>query len=219
MMVFVEEWIFWFQLDIDVQVDGCLIVIEMIIVWVEGNQIKCGIFCDIFLWVCDVGGWEYQVGFEFLDVCQDGGGVLYFIWDSMFGVWIYIGWEDVFLELGNYIYIIQYEMDWQIWFFGDYDEVYWNVIGNEWVFLIDEVVVWVWLLGGIWLIDLVVYMGFFGLDGIDYEVLVDESIGEVVFWMMQLLGVYEGLIVVVGFFKGVVIELILVEKLQIWLED
>lgn len=214
-----EERILRFQSDIDVQADGRLIVTETITVRAEGNEIKRGIFRDIPLRARDAGGWEHQVGFELLDVRQDGGGASYFTRDSTSGVRIYIGREDVFLEPGNYTYTIQYEMDRQIRFFGDYDEVYWNVTGNEWVFPIDEAVARVRLPGGARPTDLAAYTGPFGSDGGEYEALVDESTGEVVFRTTQPLGPNEGLTVAAGFPKGIAIEPTSTEKLQIWLED
>ncbi|MTI42216.1 DUF2207 domain-containing protein, partial [Roseibium hamelinense] len=214
-----EERILQFHSDMEVRTDGQLLVTERITVRAEGNQIRRGIFRDIPLRARDANGWIYEVGFELLDVEQDGQRASYFTEDSASGVRIYIGRSNVFLDPGKYTYTIQYLMDRQVRFFGDYDEIYWNVTGNEWAFPIDQASARVTLPEGAEVIQYQAYTGVFGADGSNYEAEVDQATGQVVFQTIRPLQANEGMTVAVGFQKGIVAEPAGTEKLLMWLQD
>ncbi|WP_306156104.1 DUF2207 domain-containing protein [Roseibium sp. MMSF_3247] len=214
-----EERILTYVSDIDVQEDGSLIVTETIRVRAEGDEIKRGIFRDIPLRAKDANGWEHDVPFELLEVLRDGQRENKFTRENGRGVRIYIGREDVFLDPGVYTYTIKYRMWRQVRFFDGYDEVYWNVTGNEWIFPIDEAVARVRLPAGADATQYAAYTGAFGSDATDYEASVDPATGQVVFETTQPLGAYEGLTVAVGFPKGFVAEPSESEKWDMWLQD
>ncbi|MTI04193.1 DUF2207 domain-containing protein, partial [Roseibium denhamense] len=214
-----DERILRFLADLEVQADGQLIVTETITVMAEGQEIRRGIFRDIPLRQRDANGWQYEVGFELLDVRQDGERASYFTKPNTAGIRIYIGREDVFLDPGEYTYTIRYAMDRQIRFFSDYDEIYWNVTGNEWIFPIDEAVARISLPQGAVPSQYAAYTGVFGADGADYEAEVDPGTNDVVVRTSRSLEPYEGLTVAVGFPKGFAIEPSASEKLSMWLQD
>ncbi len=45
--------------------------------------------------------------------------------------------KKVILPPGEYTYTFIYETDRQLGFFPEFDELYWNVTGNDWNFPID----------------------------------------------------------------------------------
>ena len=53
------------------------------------------------------------------------------------GVRIRIGDADKTIEPGDHRYVIRYRTTRQVGRFADYDELYWNVTGNGWIFPID----------------------------------------------------------------------------------
>ena len=42
--------------------------------------------------------------------------------------------DDNYISYGEHTYRLVYSMDRAVRFFDDYDELYWNVTGNEWNF-------------------------------------------------------------------------------------
>ncbi|WP_209008562.1 DUF2207 domain-containing protein [Roseibium polysiphoniae] len=214
-----DERILKFLSDIEVMEDGHLRVTETISVRAEGNEIKRGIFRDIPLRAKDADGWTHDVGFELLSVHQDGKNARYFTRRNGDGIRIYIGDESVFLEPGTYTYAITYVMDRQVRFFSDYDEVYWNVTGNEWIFPIDEAVARISLPQSAKAKEWAGYTGGHGDAGTAYVAELDPVTSEVVITTTSPLGAYEGLTVAVAFPKGVAVEPSDQEKLLTWLQD
>jgi len=49
-----------------------------------------------------------------------------------------IGDADTIVPRGAHTYVIVYKTDRQIGFFDRFDELYWNVTGNGWVFRIER---------------------------------------------------------------------------------
>ncbi|MEP2436303.1 MAG: DUF2207 domain-containing protein, partial [Roseibium sp.] len=214
-----DERIQTFVSDIVVQQDGSLMVTETITVRAEGDQIKRGIFRDIPLRAKDADGWTHDVGFELLSVHQDGKKAQYFTKLNGDGVRIYIGDASVFLKPGTYTYAITYLMDRQVRFFSDYDEVYWNVTGNEWIFPIDEAVARISLPHSAKASEWAGYTGGYGEAGTAYVAEQEPATSRIVFTTTSPLGAYEGLTVAVAFPKGVADEPGDREKLLTWLQD
>ncbi|GGB51856.1 hypothetical protein GCM10011316_24840 [Roseibium aquae] len=214
-----NERILSFVSDIDVQKDGSLMVTETIRVRAEGQEIKRGIFRDIPLRAIDANGWEHDVPFELLEVLRDGERENNFTREAARGLRVYIGRENVFLDPGIYTYTIRYRMGRQVRFFEDYDEVYWNVTGNEWIFPIEEAVARIRLPDNAQAAQFAAYTGPFGADGADYEAAADPATGLLVFQTTRPLGAYEGLTIAAGFPKGIVPEPSASDKWAQWLED
>ncbi|MEJ8473459.1 DUF2207 domain-containing protein [Roseibium algae] len=212
------ERIHRFVSNVEVAKSGTLTVTETITVRAEGDQIEHGIFRDIPLTAKDAGGWSYQVGFKLLSVLQDGATAPYVEKLNGQGVRIFIGDADVFLNPGDYTYTIQYEIGRQIRFFDAYDEVYWNVTGNEWAFPIDEAIARVVMPDGAGAEKWVAYTGVFGSYGDAYSATVEGDGREVVFVTSKPLDHHEGLTVVVAFPKGFAVETSENEKLLAWFQ-
>jgi uncharacterized membrane protein YgcG len=133
-----EERIESFQSDIQLQRDGELLVTETITVHAEGDSIKRGIFRDFPTLYKQHFGINVQVPFEVVSVRRDQQTEPYHIDHRSNGVRVYIGAENVLLRPGLYTYEIQYKTDYQVGYFAEHDELYWNATGNGWSFPIER---------------------------------------------------------------------------------
>lgn len=137
-----DERIIHFHSDIVVNPDASLTVTETIRVRALGQEIQRGIYRDF-----PTTYWKrherlpfpvpYHVGFEILEVTRDGQPEPYHTESAENGIRTYFGHENVFLEPGEYTYTFTYVTSKQMGFFSDFDELYWNVTGNGWVFPMD----------------------------------------------------------------------------------
>ncbi|QIG50338.1 DUF2207 domain-containing protein [Nordella sp. HKS 07] len=127
-----------FLSDVTIGADSALTVTETIAIVSEGDEIKRGINRDFPTRYRDSKGLSYVVGFEVLGVKRDGRDEPYTLMSIANGERIRIGSADVFLNNGQHIYEITYRTTRQLGYFGDYDELYWNVTGNSWTFPIER---------------------------------------------------------------------------------
>jgi len=133
-----DERILSFHSDITVHEDAHLTVKETIIVLSEANKIKHGMYRDFPQRYEEATGKIRKVGFRVVGVKRGGKPEPYVTKDYENGVRTYIGKDDVTLPPGKYEYELTYTTDHQLGFFNDYDELYWNVTGNGWDFVIDK---------------------------------------------------------------------------------
>jgi uncharacterized membrane protein YgcG len=192
---------------IDVLEDGSLAVTETIEVTAAGNKIKRGIYRD-FPTVYHEGWARIEVPFHVVSVKRDGRGEPFRTERRSNGVRVYAGSENVYLPRGKYTYEIAYTTKFQLGFFADHDELYWNVTGNGWEFPIDRAGASVRLPAKVPR-DKVRHEGYTGPAGSKARGLtskVDEKTGLVEFTTTRPLAVHEGLTIVVEFPKGYVRE-------------
>jgi uncharacterized membrane protein YgcG len=194
---FAEERILDFDVEIVVETDGAVSVTETIVVKVEGDLIKRGIFRDIPF------GSSGRGGFEVIEVTRNDTPEPWALESISGGVRIRIGDADVMLPHRAQTYLIRYRMADQVGYGADKDEIYWNATGNEWAFPIDRARALVVLPASAEVIDAVGYTGYVGEARQD---LVQRSMGDksVLFETTAVLRPGEGLTVAVGFPKGVV---------------
>ena len=76
--------------------------------------------------------------FVLKEVLKDGYKEDYHTEKKANGILVYTGSSSVFLKPGYYTYTITYETDRQLKLLEQFDELYWNVTGNGWVFRIDS---------------------------------------------------------------------------------
>ena len=152
-----------------------------------------------------IRGRRYNVGFEVLSVKRDGESESYFIESISNGKRVYIGRKNYFLPRGQYTYDITYKTDRQLGFFEEYDELYWNVTGNDWSFSIDHASAVVTLPHGVNKhdIQLFAYTGRQGAKGTSYSHRFDES-DRPVFRTTKKLHAREGLTISVAWSPGFV---------------
>ena len=127
-----------YRSEITVHADATMTVTETIALVASGKKIKRGIYRDFPTTYTDTHGNAVRVGFDVVEVLRDGSPEPYHTESHGNGVRVYIGDKDVFLALDHYAYTITYRTNRQLGFFDDFDELYWNVTGNGWDFVIER---------------------------------------------------------------------------------
>lgn len=198
-----QEVILDYQSDIEVLVDGSLRVKETISVNSLQNEIQRGIFRTFPVIYRDNNNNRVQVGFEVENVLKDGNPEPYeVLTEGDFRI-IRIGDPNVILAKGNYTYTIEYTTNRQIGFFEEYDELYWNVIGDSWAFPIQEASARIKLPQGAEIIQYAAYSGPSGSTECNCEI-AKEGDETLVVTMNGSLKPREGLTVAVAWPKGIV---------------
>lgn len=196
-----EERIDRFDVAIEVQKDGDIIVTERLAVTSEGNQIRRGIFRDLPRYF-ESDGATLSYSYDVLSVTRDGQGEPYATETEDNAYRIRIGNADVFLVSGAHAYEIRYRVRNQVRYFDRYDEVYWNVTGNYWVFPIFAARVSVVLPPGARITATKAYTGDQSAAGADYTHTGSGS--RHVFETTRRLEAREGLTIAIGFDKGLI---------------
>jgi len=213
-----DERILSYQSDIAVQRDSSLLVAEIITVRAEGVEIRRGIYRDFPTRYKGRRGGRVKVGFELLGVTKNGTPEPAATETIGNGVRIRIGSADVFLAPGDYRYVIRYRTTRQLGRFEDFDELYWNVTGNGWLFPIDQAEARITLPSPVQFGQRAFYTGSQGATG-QQATVVSEKPGEIVFRTTAPLAPYEGLTVAVAWPKGVIAETSAGELRKYWLAD
>ncbi len=118
--------------------DGSMEVTEQITVRAKGEQIRRGIFRTLpLVWNRDDGK-RFALRYEVLSVHRDGKAEPYSLNRSPRDLTIRMGSKETLLPPGRYQYTIKYVISNHFSRFSDWDELYWNVTGNEWKFGIDK---------------------------------------------------------------------------------
>jgi uncharacterized membrane protein YgcG len=212
-----SERILNFRSVVVVHPDASMTVTEDITVKATGRQIRRGIVRDFPTTYRDRLGKTVTVGFKVLEVLRDGQTEPYHIQLAANGVKIYIGQKKVFLRPGVYTYTIRYQVDRELGFFQDFDELYWNVTGNGWTFPIDRAEAVIELPSGAKIRRYAAYTGYQGERG--HDVTVKPGDRDIVFTTTRGLAPKEGLTVAVAWPKGVVHEPSGQEKVGFFLRD
>ncbi len=195
-----EERITFFGSKIDVD-STSITVTENINAFSQGVNIRRGIFRTLPL-KRTINGKNIQVRYDILSVKMNGITSDYHTETDDGNFKIYVGSENDFLTPGiEYQYEIKYKTDNQIGFFKNYDELYWNVTGNDWDFKIDSVSATVNLPVKAKVIQNSCYTGIYGSSANNCSSSIN---GNSITWKAKNLSYYEGLTVAVGFNKGVV---------------
>lgn len=190
-----------FDVTINVERSGDIVVTETIDVVSEGVQIQRGIFRDLPRYF-EGGGQRYAYRYNVLGVTRDGEREPYETQTDGNAYRIRIGDPDVFIPYGPHRYELRYRVSNQVRYFDDYDEVYWNATGNYWAFPIQRARATIVLPAGARVTQTAGYTGPLGASGRDFAY---QSEGERhVFVTTRPFAPGEGLTVAVGFEKGVI---------------
>lgn len=133
-----RERILDYHSEITVAADGSMEVAETIRAIAEGEQIRHGIYRDFPTRYRDRMGHRLRVGFEVLAVDVDGSPSDWHSEERGNGVRVYAGSSSATVAPGEHSWTFRYRTNRQLGFFGERDELYWNVTGNGWVFPIEE---------------------------------------------------------------------------------
>ncbi|OQW61413.1 MAG: hypothetical protein A4S17_09530 [Proteobacteria bacterium HN_bin10] len=199
---FAREEITSFNVAIEVEQDGDIVVTETIAVIAEGAQIQRGIFRDLPRFYVDAENHRLAYDYRVLAVERDGREEPYQTDSDDNAFRIRIGDEDVFLDFGPHTYAIRYEVKNQIRYFGAYDELYWNVTGNYWAFPIRRARAAIALPAGAQVTQTRGYTGALGAAGGDYAYRVEGD--RHIFETTRALGQGEGLTIAIGLAKGLI---------------
>lgn len=213
------ETIRTFDALIQVQANRALEVTETILVNAEGRDIKRGIYRD-FPTIYRAWHGRAVVPFEVRSVKRNGAEEPWHIKEQSNGVRLYIGSADRNVPRGLHRYEIRYRTDWQLGHFADRDELYWNVTGNGWSFIIERATATVVLPQQLPEASLALeaYTGHAGEKGRDWRSRVDAE-GRVRFMTTEPLMPNQGLTIVVGWPKGLVAEPTREQRLARWSRD
>jgi len=197
------EHITEFKSDIAVAANGTLSIDETIAVIARGDRITHGIYRDFPTHYTDKSGNRVHVRFDVTSVQMDGHNETYTTESITDGVRVKIGDKDIDVPFGKHVYKLSYVTSRQIGFFAKYDELYWNVTGNEWSFQIDMAETTITLPGTAKIIQRATYTGALGSfdQNANSEMLAPNVIR---FTTTRILQPEEGLTIAVGFSKGAV---------------
>ncbi len=209
-----------FHSDIHLLDDGTLLVKETITVFSTGNLIRHGIYREFPTHYKDRLGNNYAVGFHWHGALCDGYSETSRVEDYSNGVRIYLGDQKSYINRGEHTYELNYSTNRQLGFFGDHDELFWNVTGNGWAFPIDHVSASVALPAAI-LPSEVSLDGFTGLQHSLEKSLTSalQPDGKLGFEASRALAPHEGLSIVVRWSKGLIAPPTTQEKVNYFLAD
>lgn len=196
-----QERITDFDVAIEVEKDGDILVTETIGVISQGYQIERGIFRDLPRTYLK-GARTLPYAYDVRSVVRDGKKEPYAIEKDGNAFRIRIGDADVLLGNGPHTYVIAYGVKNQIRYFGDYDEVYWNATGNYWAFPIDHARARIALPDGASAVQTAGYTGYLGDADQFYSYRFENGAHN--FEATRPFDPGEGMTVAVGFAKGVV---------------
>ena len=202
-----DERILSFHSDIEIAADSTMAVTETIRVRAEGNRIQRGIYRDFPTSYVDRYGNRVNVLFEPIDVSRDGKPEKWHTERLSNGMRVYFGDAEVWLGSGEFTYEFRYRTARQLGFFADHDELYWNVTGNGWDFIIDAASAAVRIPGNPPREKMTIegYTGAQGSTAQNYTTKVEED-GRAFIAASRALPPQSGLTVVVGFPKGLVVQ-------------
>ncbi len=194
-----------FTAAITIGTDGNVTVREEIRVRAEGAEIRHGLYRDLLTGLPGTYG-LVRGRLDVLQVTRDGQTEPWHKTATATGVRLYLGDKDSTVSTGWHTYVLLYRLAGQIRFFGDYDELYWNVTGNAWALPVETASVTLALPGGASLLQRAAYVGRTGEQGVsgtDFT-LTQTPDGLVRATTLRPLEPGEGLTVAVGWPKGVV---------------
>lgn len=215
-----DERILDYRSEIRIEGNGQLSVRELIRVRAEGREIRRGIYRDFPTKYKDRVGNHVKVSFLPVSVRRNGEPETWRVETRPNGVRLYAGSPDRILTPGIHEYELVFSTNRQLGFFSGHDELYFNAVGNGWVFPIDHALVTVSLPFSVPAgeLSLDAYTGEYGLKGGDAskEILNDRTVR---FETTRGLAPGEGLTIAVAWPKGMIAEPLQEERAAWFLRD
>ena len=162
-----KERIIDFHVQISVNPDRSIDVEEQIKVFANRQVINRGITRSLPQYR-DMEGQKIRLKYRNFSIRKDGKKEDYFTQQNGSDLILYIGDKDIYLEPGEYTYDIKYTVPNQIAMLEDYDEIYWNAIGTDVQFNIENARAKVNIPEGASIVQETAYVGRFGARAKDY---------------------------------------------------
>lgn len=160
------EEILDFDVLVEVQPDGALLVTETIRVRAEGAQIQRGIYRDFPVRYREADGAVSLATFDVEWVRRNGVSEPFAVLSEGSNKRLRIGQSDVLLPVpSEQVYSFRYRTEGHLRAQDGFDELFWNVTGNDWAFPILASSVEIRLPRGVPIIDHAGYTGFRGDRG------------------------------------------------------
>ncbi len=216
---FANEQIYNYDISIDLQADGSMLVTEKIDIEIAGKNIKRGIYRDFPVNYKDNRGIKYKVAFDVLEATLDGVPVNRSLQEKGRYMRLYLGSKNKLAPIGRHTYTIKYRTNHQLGFFPEQDQLYWSAIGPDWRFPIAKATVKVNFPQAIAAEKILTefYTGKYGSQG--QAARSGSASGSAWFETTAALAPREGFTIVASFPKGIFIEPTKAEKLGRLLQD
>ncbi len=186
-----------FSVEITLNKDSSFLVKESI-VYDFGENLKHGIYRDIQI---------KEIKIKVIKVVDEFGNPYIFkVSKTNNSLRIKIGDPDKEIK-GERLYNIFYTVQRGLSYFANYDELYWNVTGNDWQVPIKKAGAKIHLPAGVpeKEIKLACFTGFLGSQGKDCGIYLDKN-GDINFESEKVFSPKEGLTIVLGLPKGIIKE-------------
>ena len=194
-----SERIIDYHTDISLNSNRSIIVAERIQIYAAGQNIKRGITRNLPAYRMLKEN-KMRMKYDILEVKKNGVEEPYFMEGNGDDEVLYIGSRDVFLKPDIYTYEIKYHLPNQIAFYDDFDEFYWNAIGTDVQFKIENASCSFRIPEGIELLQQSAYTGKFGSTDKAYQF--SQSKNHLNYVLTKALAPREGFTVALGFEKG-----------------
>lgn len=201
----VEE-ILQYDVKIDLSKNGDMLVRETITVNAEGREIRRGIYRDLPRYFEGEDGTSLRENFDIVSITRNGREEPYHTQYVNGWTRILIGQEDIFIPRGQHIYEITYETDRQIGFLDEGEELYWNAIGDGWIFPIKASQVVVQLQDGGTFNGFEFFTGAYGSTDKNARAVVSADGNIISFELTQSLNPKEGFTIVAKMPRGTIDE-------------
>ena len=208
-----EERILHYDIQIEVQTDRSIDVSESITVYVTGDKIKRGLTRSLPT-TRNLKDTKIKMKYDITEVRKNGEIEPFTISRSGGRQTLRIGDKNVFLQPGEYTYLIKYSVPNQTGDFENYDEIYWNAIGHEVSFRVEDASCRIRVPAGAKIIQEVAYVGKYGTeyDAEEKAYMVNDEGTFLDYRITRPLAPNEGFTVAVGFEKGYLKEPNLFQK-------
>ncbi|MDR3353518.1 MAG: DUF2207 domain-containing protein [Synergistaceae bacterium] len=174
-------------------------ITEDIKIQVDGSDIKHGIIRSIPTNYTDEAGKSRRTRFELLSALIDGARTGAAVTETFDGVEIRIGRSERTISKGIHTFTLTYDTLGWLLFHDGFDELYWNVTGTDWPYVIDHASFRLSLPGGANVLKRAVFTGRKGGRGSDFIIGEDGHIETT-----RTLAPGEGMTVAIGWNKGIV---------------
>lgn len=212
-----QEYIEDFHSEIWVHPDSSITVTEKITVNAARRKIRRGIYRDLPHAFRDAKSRPHWLRYDIAAVLRDGAPEFYHTTGMTGFTRLYIGNENILISSGTHNYEITYRVRAALLHFQEFDELYWNITGNAWVFPIRRASATIHLPAGAEILQHHSYTGRLREKGQDYMArTAGNSLGV---GTTRSLAPGEGLSVAVAWPKGYVVPPTGMQKFGLYLRN